>query len=54
MMNRQANQSWRTMPTLSLALVLWVLVVGNAQEAQVSKLGQYKGYTEPIYDQWAE
>jgi len=42
------------MPTLSLALVLWVLVVGNAQEAQVSKLGQYKGYTEPIYDQWAE
>jgi len=52
MMNRQANQSWRTLPTLSIALVLWVLVARNAQEALVSELGQYKGYTEPIYDQW--
>ena len=52
MMNRQANQSWRTRPRLSLALVLWVLVASHAQEAQVSELGQYQGYTEPIYDQW--
>ena len=54
MMNRQANQSWRTMTImpLALALVALFLAVGNAQEAQVSKLSQYQGYTEPIYDQW--
>ena len=34
MMNRQANQNWRTMPTLSLALVLWVLVASHAQETR--------------------
>jgi len=54
MMNRKEHECWRITPALAAALVALFLVVGNAQEAQVSKLGQYKGYTEPIYDQWAE
>ena len=52
MMNRKEHECWRITLTLAAALVALFLVVGNAQEAQVSKLGQYKGYTEPIYDQW--
>jgi putative CocE/NonD family hydrolase len=50
-MKRQINKGWWVM-VLLLSLCLLIPVVGNAQEDLVSRLGQYQGYSEPIYNRW--
>ena len=50
-MKRQTNKDWQVM-VLFLSLCLLIPVVGNAQEDLVPQLGQYQGYSGPIYNRW--
>jgi hypothetical protein len=54
-MKRKSYQTWRVVLGLILILtfVPWVLTSLQAQrEMPVSKPGQYRGYSQPIYNQW--
>ena len=51
-MDRQANQAWRIINLLFLALVLLASVAGDAQENRVAQFGRYQGYSEPVYSNW--
>lgn len=54
-MHRKHGHAWRVVLALCVALALGPLVVvlvKEQPEAAVSKLGNYRGYSQPIYDEW--
>ena len=54
-MKSKVNQAWRVVLVFSLVLTLlplMVVLVEAQEEAPVSKPGEYRGYSQPIYEEW--